>query len=94
MEKSWNFSAAYSEACMRNSDNSISINRLLQCFGYGRLSVYVLNSKSLLGKSKLKSFSLLIFSFDMDEAFFFLISIKKTDVDSALIKYSLFVIYY
>ena len=25
MEKSWNFSTAYSEACMRNSDNSISI---------------------------------------------------------------------
>ena len=24
MEKSWNFSTAYSEACMRNSDNSIS----------------------------------------------------------------------
>ena len=25
MEKSWNFSTAYSEACMRNSDNYISI---------------------------------------------------------------------
>ena len=25
MEKSWNFSTAYSEACMRNSDNSTSI---------------------------------------------------------------------
>ena len=48
----------------------------------------------MLGKSKLKSFSLLIFSFDIDEAFFFLISIKKNDVDSALIKYSLLVIYY
>ena len=46
MEKSWNFSTAYSESCMRNSDNSISISRLLQCFGYGRLSFYVLNSKS------------------------------------------------
>ena len=46
IEKSWIFSTAYSEARMRNSDNSISINRLLQCFGYGRLSVYVLNSKS------------------------------------------------
>ena len=39
MEKSWNFSTAYREACMRNSDNSISIG-LLQWFGYGKLSVY------------------------------------------------------
>ena len=46
IEKSWNFSTAYSEARMRNSDNSIYIYRLLQCFGYGRLSIYVLNSKS------------------------------------------------
>ena len=45
MEKSWNFSTAYRESRMRNSDNSISIG-LLQCFGYGRLSVYVLNSTS------------------------------------------------
>ena len=48
----------------------------------------------MLGKSKLKSFSLLIFSFDIDYIFFFLISIKKTDVDSGSIKYSLLVIYY
>ena len=45
MEKSWNFSTAYRESRMRNSDNSISIG-LLQCFGYRRLSVYVLYSKS------------------------------------------------
>ena len=41
MEKSWNFSTAYRESRMRNSYNSISIG-LPQCFGYGRLSVYVL----------------------------------------------------
>ena len=48
MEKSWNFSTAYHESRMRNSDNSTSRRSigLLQCFGYGRLSVYVLNSKS------------------------------------------------
>ena len=45
MEKSCNFSTAYRESCMRNCDNSISIG-LLQWFGYGILSVYVLNSKS------------------------------------------------
>ena len=45
MEKSWNFSTAYRDSGMRNSDNSISIG-LLQWFGYGRLSVYVLNYKS------------------------------------------------
>ena len=33
MEKSWNFSTAYRESGMRNSDNSISIG-LLQWFGY------------------------------------------------------------
>ena len=43
----------------------------------------------MLGKSKL-----FIFSFDIDYTFVFLISIKKPDVDSALIKYSLLVIYY
>ena len=45
MEKSWIFSTAYRESRMRNSDNSISIG-LLQCFGYDRLSVDVLYSKS------------------------------------------------
>ena len=48
----------------------------------------------MLGKSKLKFVSLLIFSFDIDETFFFFIYIKKPDVDSALIKYSLLVMYY
>ena len=45
MEKSWNFSAAYRESRMRNSDNYMSIG-LLQWFGYGTFSVYVLNSNS------------------------------------------------
>ena len=36
---------SYRESRMTNSDNSISIG-LLQWFGYGRLLVYVLNSKS------------------------------------------------
>ena len=45
MEKSWNFSTTYRESRMRYSDNSISMG-LLQWFGYGRLLVYVLNSKS------------------------------------------------
>ena len=44
MEKSWHFSIAYHESSTRSSDNSIS-RGILQWFGYGRLSVYVLDSK-------------------------------------------------
>ena len=40
MEKSWNFSTAYRESRMGNSENSIS-RELLQCFGYDRVSVYL-----------------------------------------------------
>ena len=42
LKKSWNFSTAYHESRTRSSDNAISIG-LMQWFGYGRLSVYVLN---------------------------------------------------
>ena len=35
------FLTAYRESRMRNSDNSISMG-VLPCFGYGRLSVYLL----------------------------------------------------
>ena len=45
LEKSWNFSTACREWLTRSSDNCISIG-LLQWFGYERVSVYVLNSKS------------------------------------------------
>ena len=49
MVKSWNFSSAYRELRMFNSDNFIYIG-LLQCFGYGRRSVYVRNRNVVHGQ--------------------------------------------
>ena len=46
MEKSWNFSTAYRESRMINSDNSVSIRYCSVLATCGRLSVYVLSSKS------------------------------------------------
>ena len=45
LKKSWNFSTVYHESRTRSSVNSISTG-MLQLFGYGRFSVYVLVSKS------------------------------------------------
>ena len=44
LKKSWNFFTADHESRTRSSDNSISTG-LLQWFGFGRLSVYVLDSQ-------------------------------------------------
>ena len=44
LKKSWNFFTADHESRTRSSDNSISTG-LLQWFGYGRLSVNVLDSQ-------------------------------------------------
>ena len=43
-EKAWNFFTADHESRTRSSDNSISTG-LLQWLGYGRLSIYVLDSQ-------------------------------------------------
>ena len=55
VENLWNFSTAYRESRMRNSDNSISIG-ILQCFRYDRLCLCSKFQIVMLGKSKLKSF--------------------------------------
>ena len=47
LKNSWNFFTADHESCKRSSDNSISTG-VLQWFGYGRLSVYVLDSQFLM----------------------------------------------
>ena len=59
-KRSWNFSTAYRRSCMRNSDNSISTD-LLQCFVYGRLSVYVQNR--IVRQEKTKTFLTPYFQF-------------------------------
>ena len=68
LKKSWNFFTADHESRTRSSNNSTSTG-LLQWFGYGRLSVYVLDSQFVKVGGK-PSFWLLIFCLKRDLTFF------------------------
>ena len=63
LKKSWNFFTADHESRTRNSDNSISTG-LLQWFGYGTLSVYVLDSQFVILGGRQTIFSTHYFQFE------------------------------
>ena len=87
-EKSLHLSTAYRESSMRNSDNSIIYRPTAVFWLWQTFSFQI----GLLGKSKLKSVDSL-FSVWIEIRLSFSLFLLKNDVDSALIKYSLLVIY-
>ena len=77
-EKSWDFFTADHESCTKSSDNSIYTG-LLQCFGYGSLSVYVLDSQFVMLGGRQTLFSTPYFQFENKFDFLFVYVMNTCD---------------
>ena len=78
LKKSWNFLTADHESRTRSSDNSISTG-LLQWFGYGRLSVYVLDSQFVMLGGRQTIFLTPYFQFEKRFDFLFVYVMNTCD---------------
>ena len=77
-EKSWNFVTTGHESHTRSSNNSISTG-LLQWCGYGRLSVYVLDSQFVMLGGRQTIFSTPYFQFEKKFDFLFVYVMNTRD---------------